>query len=67
MKNLIRVEEEHIKIFNKNPYIIGIYWNNVSLLTQNIAKAIKDNKPYDERNLLSKEELKAYEKGELVF
>lgn len=57
----------HIKKFNEEPNIIGMFWNNPSLVIDNISKAIKDNKPYNEYELLSKEEQKAFDKGELVF
>lgn len=58
---------EHIKLFNKEPFIIGIFWSNDKQLIANIEKAIKDNKPYNEYELLSKEEQKAFDNGELLF
>lgn len=64
MENLIN---EHLKAFNEEPYIIGMFWNNQEQLIQNIEKAIKDNKPYNEYELLSKEEQKAFDNGELLF
>lgn len=59
--------KEHEKKFKKEPYIIGMFWNDQEQLLINIELAIETNKPYDERDLLSKEELKAFENGELVF
>ena len=64
MNNLIK---EHIKIFKQKPYIIGMFWNNQEQLILNIEKAIKDNKPYNEYELLSDEEKKAFDNGELFF
>lgn len=64
MESLIN---EHLKAFNKEPYVIGIFWNNQEQLIQNIEKAIKDNKPYNEYELLSNEEQKAFDDGELLF
>jgi hypothetical protein len=64
MENLIN---EHIKAFNKEPYIIGMFWNNQEQLVLNIEKAIETNKPYNEYELLSKEEQKAFDNGELLF
>lgn len=64
MKNLIK---EHKQKFNKEPNIIGMYWNNPNLVIENIIEAIKTNKPYDEYELLSKEQQKAFDDGELLF
>lgn len=64
MGNLIN---KHIKAFNKEPYIIGMFWNNQEQLVSNIEKAIKDNNPYNEYELLSDKEKKAFDSGDLVF
>lgn len=64
MKNLIK---EHKQKFNKEPNIIGMYWNNPNLVIENIIKAIETNTPYNEYELLSKEEQKAFDDGELLF
>lgn len=64
MENLIK---EHIKKFNKEPNIIGMFWNNQEQLIENIIRAIEDNKPYDEYELLTKEEQKAFDDGSLLF
>ena len=64
MENLIK---EHKQKFNKEPNIIGMYWNNPNLVIQNIKNAIEANKPYNEYELLSKEEQKAFDNGELLF
>ena len=67
MKNLIKVEKEYTRVFNKEPNIIGMYWNNPDLVVENIINAIETNKPYNEYELLSKEEQKAFDNGELLF
>ncbi len=64
MESLIK---DYIKAFNKEPYIIGMFWNNQEQLIQNIINAIETNKPYNEYDLLSDKEKKAFDKGELLF
>lgn len=64
MESLIN---KHINKFKKEPIIIGMFWNNQEQLILNMEKAIKDNKPYNEYELLSDEEKKAFDSGELVF
>ena len=59
--------KEYIKVFNKEPNIIGMYWNNPDLVMENIIKAIETNTPYNEYELLSKEEQKAFDNSELLF
>lgn len=59
--------EKYFEKFNEKPYIIGMFWNNQEQLIENIKKAIETNKPYNEYNLLSDEEKKAFDKGELLF
>lgn len=64
MESLIR---EYVAKFNKEPNIIGMFWNNPEQLIDNIIEAIETNKPYNEYELLTKEEQKAYDDGNLVF
>ena len=59
--------EEHLEVFGVEPYIIGLYWSDQVELLDRIYKAIEDQQPYDERLLLTPEELEAYNKGELKF
>ena len=59
--------DKHNQKFNKEPYIIGMFWNNQEQLIENIINAIKTNKPYNEYDLLSDEEKKEFDKGELLF
>lgn len=60
-------EIKHLEKFKTLPKIIGLFGNNIYKLILNIEKAIKDNKPYNEYELLSDEEKKAFDSGELVF
>ena len=64
MNDLVK---KYFEKFNKEPYIIGMFWNNQQQLIQNIENAIETNKPYNEYDLLSDEEKKAFDKGELLF
>ncbi len=64
MENLIKL---HNDTFGIDPYMIGMFWRDKGKEIDNIQQAIKDNKPYNEYNLLSKEEQKAFDSGELVF
>jgi hypothetical protein len=64
---LLRVTKEHKEKFGVEPYCLGMFWSNQEELITRIEKAIKDDKPYDERDLLSKEDLEKLSKGELVF
>ena len=64
MNDLVK---KYFEKFNKEPYIIGMFWNNQEQLALNIINAIETNKPYNEYDLLSDEEKKAFDKGELLF
>ena len=64
MENLIK---RYIEIFNKEPNIIGMFWNDQKQLEDNLKKAIETNTPYDEYELLTDEEKKAFDKGMLLF
>ena len=64
MESLIK---EHIEKFGVEPLVIGMYWNNQEYLYALIEKAIESNKPYNEYNLLSDEEKKAFDDGSLLF
>lgn len=60
-------KKEHKKEFRVLPVIIGIKWADPYDLADAIDQAIEDGVPYDERKLLSKEQLKAYNDGTLLF
>ena len=67
MNSLIEKIKEHEEKFNEEPIIIGMFWQNPKKVFDNIKKAIEINKPYNEYNLLSDEDKKAFDKGELLF
>ena len=64
MEKLIK---KHKEKFGVEPYMIGMFWSQPEIEYQNIKKAIEDNKPYNEYELLTKEEQEAFDKGELLF
>lgn len=64
MENLIK---EHLQKFGVEPNIIGMFWDDLEKIASNIYEAIKENKPYDEYEMLTKEEQDAFDKRELVF
>ena len=61
------VAKEHLDKFGIEVKLLGLYRYDKNKLYDNIVKAIEDNKPYNEYNLLTKEEQTAYDKGELLF
>ena len=67
MNDKLKLDQEHIKKFGVEPYVIGMYWSNPEEITRLIKKAIKTNKPYNEYELLTKEEQKDFDKGNLLF
>jgi len=64
MESLIKL---HKQKFNKEPYIIGMFWNDTETQIDYIVNAIKDNKPYNEYELLSDIDKKAFNEGSLSF
>jgi len=64
MENLTK---QHKQKFGKEPYIIGMFWNNSEKVAEGITNAIETNKPYDEYELLSDDEKKAFDDGDLLF
>lgn len=67
MSKILQAMQEHIEKFKKEPLILGIFFDNPKQEYLNIINAIKTNKPYNEYDLLSDEEKKAFDKGELLF
>lgn len=57
----------HIKKFKAKPIFVGKYWKDKGILIDEIEKAIINNKPFNEYDLLSDKEKKAFDSGELVF
>jgi len=59
--------EKHYKKFKINPYIIGMFWDSRDTEINNIEKAIKDDIPYNEFFLLSKEQQHSFDNSKFVF
>lgn len=64
MESLIKT---YIDVFNEDPNIIGLYWYDNEITTNNIIKSIETNTKYNEYEMLTKEEQKAFDEGNLVF
>jgi len=58
---------DYIDKFGEEPKVIGMFWNEPNILEDNIKNAIKTGKKYNELDLLTDEELKLYNKGQLLF
>ena len=58
---------DYILKFNEEPLIIGMFWNKPDILEQNILNAIKTGKKYNELEILTDEQLKLYNKGQILF
>lgn len=67
MNNINSAIEKHFNKFKIEPNIIGLYFENPKQVYDNILKAIEKNKPYDEYELLSIEQKKAFDMRELLF
>ena len=59
--------DKHKKEFGVEPVIIGMFWDNPDKVSNEIIEAIEKGKPYNEEDLLSKEELEAFNRGDLLF
>lgn len=60
-------QSKHVLKFGVKPVIIGMFWQYPNTLKDNIIEAIKNNKPYNEYELLSKDEQKDFDNGALLF
>lgn len=67
MNSLNNLIEKYKKVFNKEPNIIGIYFDNPKQLFINLNEAIKNKQEYNEYELLSKEQKDSFKKGNLLF
>lgn len=62
-----KLRRQHTDKFGVEPVVIGMFWNQPEKIRAGIAAAIKNNKPYNERDFLSKKELKDFDAGNLLF
>lgn len=67
IENRVNLISKHKSKFNKEPNILGMFWNDPKQLEDNLTKAIETNTPYDEYELLTDEEKIAFDKGLLLF
>ena len=65
--DLKSIEEKHYEKFGIKPYVLGMFWNDIERQISNIEKAIRTNKPYNEYEMLTKEEQKEFDEGNLLF
>lgn len=61
------ITELHFEKFGVEPVIVGIHRNEPDEIVEGIFKAIETGEPYNELDLLTDEERKAYESGDLFF
>jgi len=67
MNAIDKLTEKHIEKFGVEPNVIGLLWNDLDKQIDLLIKAIEDDEPYDEYQMLSKEAQKAFDKNEIVF
>jgi hypothetical protein len=58
---------DYIIKFGEEPNVIGFFWNQPTILQQNIENAIKTGKKYNELDLLTDEQRKSFLKGDILF
>ena len=62
IENRVNLISKHKSKFNKEPNIIGMFWNDPQQLDDNLQNSIETNTPYDEYELLTDEEKIAFDK-----
>jgi len=61
------LKEEHIEKYGVEANVIGLLWNQIDKQIELLIKAVEGDKPYDEYLMLTKEEKKDFDEGNLVF
>jgi hypothetical protein len=64
MENLQNLHKEK---YGVEPNVIGLLWRDIDKQIDLLIEAVEGNKPYDEYEMLTKEQKKAYDKNELTF
>ena len=64
MQNLRNLHKEK---YGVDPNVIGLLWNDLDRQIELLIKAVEGDEPYDEYQMLSKEEQDAFDRGEIVF
>ena len=67
MNNAPQFIKDHIEKFGKEPETIGMFWDDFEAFEEGVKKAIEDDKPYNEYEMLSEEEKRLYDNEELFF
>jgi len=57
----------HKEKYGVEPNVIGLLWRDLDKQVELLIKAVEGNEPYDEYKMLSTEEQKAFDRGEIVF
>jgi hypothetical protein len=64
MQNLRNLHKEK---YGVEPNVIGLLWNNIDRQIELLIKAVEGDEPYDEYQMLSKEQQEAFDKHDLFF
>jgi len=67
MNALAKLTIAHKDKFGVEPNVIGLLWNDIDKQIDLLIKAIEIDEPYDEYQMLSKEDQNAFDKGDIVF
>ena len=57
----------HKERYGIEPNVIGLLWRNQDKQIELLIEAVEGDRPYDEYKMLTKEQQKAFDKGELFF
>jgi len=64
MQNLRNLHKEK---YGVEPNVIGLLWNDLDRQIELLIKAVEGDEPYDEYQMLSKEQQEAFDKHDLFF
>ena len=67
MNELAEIMQSYIEKFGKEPVVIGMFWQDPDRLNQNLLDAVMTGKEYNEYELLSDEDKKDFDDGNLLF
>lgn len=57
----------HKDKYGVEPNVIGLLWDDTDEQFDLLVKAVEGDKPYDEYEMLTKDEQQAFDKGEITF
>ncbi len=67
MNAIQNLQNLHKEKYGVEPNVIGLLWNDIDEQIELLIKAVEGDKPYDEYQMLSKEDQAAFDKGDLFF